>query len=527
MRKVVVAAFGVASLLSACSGNEDAALVNAEPSTPGRTTTTAVSTATTFVTTSAESPATTGAAAPPAVESMPCDPVPSDPARVTCWLLPTPARHSNPTGPGIHIDVAVVAPTEEAAGQPPLVMLAGGPGFGSLGDIEQVLTGSWDRTVVLVDYRGVGLAHPSLACPEVDDLTLGLLSTDESDPASRALYLGSLQACHDRLVGGKIDLAAFNYTEIAADLADLRIALGYPVWDLYGVSNGGRVALEVLRRHPEGIRSRVLDAAAPPQGNLRGELWPHAQRAFDVLFDGCQSSPTCAAAYPNLGITFSQLVNDLAAKPVDVAVNGPEGPGSVTVKFTASTVINALRGALYETTLIPLLPFFISELAAGRGYEQVAQLIADRSIAPRFSEGMSLSVECQEEVAFLPDGFFGAQAAQLPLLAPAISVDRSVDGCRIWDVGRADPSIESPVISDVPTLLLVGQYDPVHPRPSSEEIASGLSNSTLVEFPGLGHGTFGASPCPDSVMSAFLHDPAAPVDATCAIAMPPPAWVLP
>lgn len=408
-----------------------------------------------------------------------------------------------------------------------MVILAGGPGLGSLGEIAGSFVSLFGaRPVVLVDYRGVGDSAPSLQCPEVDELAVPSLAWEADDPTGRAAHLDAARACRDRLVAGGVDLAAYNYTEIAADLAELRAALGYDAWDLYGISNGGRVALEVVRRHPEGIRSLVLDAALPPQGNLPGELWPHASRGFDVLFEGCQVDPSCAAAFPDLRATFERLVNDLARAPVDVTVPAPDGTTSL-VRFTDTAVLNALRQALYETALIPLLPFYISELSAGRRLEEIAQLMLDRVRPQRFSQGMSWSVNCQEEVAFLADDHFERQAEQFPELSAAILADRTVDECAVWDVGRADPSIEHPVVSDIPALILVGEYDPVHPLSSSEAIAGGLSRATLVELPGLGHGTLDAHPCAADLVVGFLADPAAPVDTSCVAAMPPPAWVVP
>jgi pimeloyl-ACP methyl ester carboxylesterase len=196
------------------------------------------------------------------------------------------------------------------------------------------------------------------------------------------------------------------------------------------------------------------------------------------------------------------------------------------VKLTDTAALNSLRNAMYDTALIPLLPLFISELAAGSGYAEVGQLIVERSTARRFSQGMAFSVNCQEEIAFLPGGFFEHQAAQFPTLAPVILTNRAIDACRIWGLGRADPSIDEPVHSDIPALVLVGQYDPVNPRTSSEQVAAGLSRSTLIEFPGLGHRTVTAHPCPASLIAPFLDDPTAPVDTSCVDEMPAPAWLL-
>jgi len=75
--------------------------------------------------------------------------------------------------------------------------------------------------------------------------------------------------------------------------------------------------------------------------------------------------------------------------------------------------------------------------------------------------------------------------------------------------------------------VLVGEYDPVHPRSSGEAITAGLPNATLLELPGLGHGTVRVHECPRQIAHAFLIDPARAVDDGCIATMPAPAWAVP
>ena len=72
-----------------------------------------------------------------------------------------------------------------------------------------------------------------------------------------------MKACHDRL-SPSADLAAFNSTESAYDLADLRAALGIKQWNVFSHSYGTDLALIYMRQDPQGIRSVILDGLAPP-----------------------------------------------------------------------------------------------------------------------------------------------------------------------------------------------------------------------------------------------------------------------
>jgi pimeloyl-ACP methyl ester carboxylesterase len=92
-------------------------------------------------------------------------------------------------------------------------------------------------------------------------------------PATAQRSLDAIQPCHNRLTAKGIDLNAFNSVENAADVADLRTATGIDSWHVYGVSYGTDLALQLMRDHPEGISSVVLDSVAPPQNSLLTHLW--------------------------------------------------------------------------------------------------------------------------------------------------------------------------------------------------------------------------------------------------------------
>jgi pimeloyl-ACP methyl ester carboxylesterase len=83
------------------------------------------------------------------------------------------------------------------------------------------------------------------------------------------------------------------------------------------------------------------------------------------------------------------------------------------------------------------------------------------------------------------------------------------------------------VHSDLPTLVLADEYDPVTPPANSKRVADALSGSTYVEFPGLGHAAVFAVPeCPEIIFRGFLRDPTAPVDTSCVSTMGPPKWAV-
>jgi hypothetical protein len=62
-----------------------------------------------------------------------------------------------------------------------------------------------------------------------------------------------------------------------------------------------------------------------------------------------------------------------------------------------------------------------------------------------------------------------------------------------------------PVRSDVPALVLAGEFDPITPPAWGEMVAANLQNSAFLVFPGEGHGV-SLSECGRSAAITFLND---------------------
>ena len=69
--------------------------------------------------------------------------------------------------------------------------------------------------------------------------------------------------------------------------------------------------------------------------------------------------------------------------------------------------------------------------------------------------------------------------------------------------------------SDVPTLLLAGEFDPVTPPEWAETAARHLANAHLFVFPAVGHGVLDSHVCAADLVRAFLAAPQDPVPPEC------------
>ncbi len=189
-----------------------------------------------------------------------------------------PGEPGAPEGAQVRLHVAIFRSRSEDPLESPVVHLAGGPGSSSLGVagylFQQGMDAVLDRQdLILYDQRGTGYSTPRLDCPEREALTPALLDGSLSRDEANQAIVDAFRRCHDRLASEGIDLEAYTSAASAADLDDLRRSLGYPQLDLYAVSYGTRLALTVMRDHPEAVRSAVLELGLPTRSKPVHRVW--------------------------------------------------------------------------------------------------------------------------------------------------------------------------------------------------------------------------------------------------------------
>ena len=334
----------------------------------------------------------------------------------------------------------------------------------------------------------------------------------------------AVKACRDRLAATGVDLAAYNSTENAADIAELRVALGIDSWNVYGVSYGSKLALTVLRNHPQGIRSVVLDSVSPPneqhrrdvvvgtgqlvQGDLRrlrgtARLRRRLPEPGSRLHGHGEPPRRDAGHHPGHG--------RCPARPVTVNVDG--------FAFAYTLIMSSERGDVSG------VPKMIADMARGDAASVAAAYLALRGppeIIGLGGLGLAFTVFCAEHANLTTEAATLAHAkAVLPGFPERVLQIQPKQGrlfteCPIWNVGKAAPSVSAPAVSDVPVLILEGSFDAATAPEWVDVITPHLKNSQVVSFPFTGHSVLGKSQCAPSIMTAFLDNPTRPVDPTCA-----------
>ncbi len=435
---------------------------------------------------------------------------------IVCGYVLVPEQHATPDGPTIRLEVAILKSKSAAPAPDPLVILQGGPGGSTLEDFAGPFADSplrADRDLVLFDQRGARHSQPELRCPELLELTQQTieqrLSPEEADRRSLEASL----ACRQRLNADGVNLAAFDSFENAADIEWLRQALGYGPINVYGVSYGSQLAQHFMRAYPASLRAVILDAVVPTQGSWLADYPRSQDRAFRELFKACAGDGACNAAYPNLEQVFFQLVDQFNQTPTRIPITDLETRQHYNAVVDGNTLMDILFQFLYVSDLIPALPRMIYGLRGGDSTLIAAVwplLVFDRN----FSVGMYDSVVCAEEMDYQPDDVPADLYPQLAAYAKRSL--RSLQAlCREWQSPPLGAEANQAVVSDVPTLLLNGQFDPITPPGNGEAVARGLSHRYVVTFPTTGHGAAFAGDCPTSVIRAFLDNPNAAPDTAC------------
>jgi len=418
------------------------------------------------------------------------------------------------------------APAVSATPKPdPIVYLSGGPGgAGSFEVAVMVKHGlNADRDVIFVDQRGTHRADPRLGCPEWEQLGYDSVSLPFATESAGAADAKTIKVCHDQWIAAGVDIAAYDSTENAADIAELRVALGIDTWNVYGVSYGSKLALIVLRNHPKGIRSVALDSVSPPTNNIV-ETWgsPPAS-SFKAIFAACAVQATCAKAYPNLESDFTATVNRLDRMPAVTQVKDASGAlATVNIdgfSFVYTIIMASERG---DASGVPKM---IADMARGDARAVAVTYLAMRGpheFVGLGGFGLALTVFCAEHANLTTEAATLAKAkAALPQFPDRVLRVQPKQGrlfteCPMWNVGKAAPAVSAPIMSDVPVLILEGVFDAATAPEWVDVITPDLKNVQVVSFPFTGHSVLGKSTCALSTMSAFLDNPTRPVDPSCA-----------
>ncbi|HEY3675070.1 MAG TPA: alpha/beta hydrolase [Candidatus Tumulicola sp.] len=457
-----------------------------------------------------------GSAAPSAPQFVP-GPCPAMPQPIPalkqakCGTIKVPENRNRPSGRMITLSVAIVPAATKPKKSDPIVWLAGGPGDDAITEIPMALAGKLnaDRDVIFMSQRGTYSAVPKLTCAPVDRWAAETLDMPYDAAATGKAYRDATLACLKEVAAKTSDLGAYNTLESAADVDDLRLALHFDKWNVYGISYGTDLALTYMKTHPAGIRSVAIDGIFPPQLAGGVSSWTSAGEGINAVFAACRAQAACSKRYGDIGATFRRLVIQYEAAPKTVSVAVPGQAGKVKVKISGGML---LQWAVSPGThLAAKVPGAFYALAHGDP-APIASTWAIPKLDPNgigvLSNGLFYGVACGEWVPYETEQSVVAAGRRafptfpISILRNAPNLPFMRQNCSVSNVSPAPSLIREATRSNIPTLVVSAQYDGQTAASFGPLVARTLPNATVVTIPNIAHVAYG-SPSADANKCAY------------------------
>ncbi len=418
----------------------------------------------------------------------------------------------------------------------PIIAEEGGPGYGSTGSragyLELFAPLHDRRDILLVDNRGTGKSQ-ALDCPLV-----------QKEPNPR---FAGIRAC-----GAQLGDAAYLYGSglAADDLAAVLDALNISIINLYGDSYGTFFSQTFAGRHPERLRSVILDSAYPPvnQSPWYPEIATTARFAFDAA---CKRSPTCSNLPGSSMARITKLAESLRAHPFTGYAHDGEGVLRKTTADAAALDYLMVSNATVSVVYRELDPAARAYLDHGDS-APLLRLLAENHSADEsggssdpsaYSQALFVSVSCSDYPQIydmtLPVGQRKLQRNQViaeeqqkhpNLYAPftigefdQVPLDTSVlDLCLVWPppmVAAYPPGHPVPPhaqFTKAPVLVLSGDLDSLTPARQGKHASKLFDNGRQIIVENSFHVTADGDEdnCASVIAQRFVRD-LDPGDTSC------------
>jgi len=453
-----------------------------------------------------------------------------DEGEYRCGYVLVPEDRTRADSRLIRLSVLKIATIEDAATDTAMIRLTGGPGGTSLsmGRINAYKSGGnrglrRHGDLIFFDQRGTGYSEGNICRAVPMPYQYGRDSYAEG----KAAFWHDIELCFAEAGERGISIDGYTTWQNALDVRDIRRALGYDNWTLFGVSYGTELAQAVMQVDADGTRAAILDSIVPAgyaTNDMLGLFASGFQSALTAAEAMCEADAACAKAYPGMAGRFIAAFESYDAEPLELTgLNKAQAVGGqLTIDGTLAA--NAVFQALYDKRIFGDLPALLSVLES-RDADALSTYVNELGypIDHRYGRGMSITMNCRGGFREVPDAMSAPIQTGTSMKA-WMEITHFYDECdRVIDPS-ADPASRGPLVTDIPILLAAGTVDPITPPYYADHALRGFSNATLATFPHTGHGGLVSNwaACGRPLIDAFLADPAAELDVSCAAATPAP-----
>ncbi|NSL87199.1 alpha/beta fold hydrolase [Chitinophaga sp. Mgbs1] len=401
------------------------------------------------------------------------------------YLFTVPENYGQADTRQIQLAVMVLHSWSQTPLKDPVLFIQGGPGAAASADI-----GFWqdhpfreNRDIILVDLRGTGCSVPAL-CTGEGARMIALLAADSRDTTT-AGKTRVVQGCMAQMKKDSVDLSTYSSRAVARDLHALKAAMGYPQWNIYGVSYGTHIAMTYLEMFPTDVRATVLDAPVAPMSGYYNHLTGNFARSLRLFFDHLRNDKTAAVNYPGLETLFYQTLHDLEKQPLEVAADK-------SILSSGKFILNAddmaliVQQCLYDQQLTQVLPLMITAFH-DRNKPMTEALVKAFSNRLSMAYGAFYCMLYNDMLCHNSLEGYRQDAARYPDL-PLHYFESDMQAAKNWPVNPRQEAFAAGVsLAQQQVLLLTGEMDPLIAPADAAQLTTVFPHGFLITLPGAGH----------------------------------------
>ena len=441
----------------------------------------------------------------PRIESCDCA-FKSDSLKTRCAWLVVPENRTRPNGRSIKLPFIIVESNNPNKHPDPVLYTAGGPGASSLAGVKFIQEREFtkDRDYIAFEQRGTWYALPRLNCIESGEM---LKDSYRKGLNRDSMVLEGVKTCRARLTAAGIDLSAYNTEENAADIEDLRRALGIDSINLVGISYSGGLMLTVVRNYPEHIRSVVLDSPLPGFISYDESALFNINEALERIFVNCERDSINQELYGDLKHRFRNYFTSIGKSEFYFMYKEKNNPDSIRIHYTRDDIIDFLMDMLSSNAELKNIPFFITQIISGNHLPYMRHYFDGIFSRGDNANGTRYSVYCSEQIAYADEQVIKKENQIFPWLAGYHFNNVNHAVCRCWEVPAENPVVRAPVLSNIPALLGSGDTNPWCRPVFNDWIHHFLPNSQRLLFTDKTHGPILSTRDGDLLLAKFLDNP--------------------
>lgn len=437
------------------------------------------------------------------------DSVWADTNKVSCYLIPVERNFTKPRDKEYHLAVATV-PAIANDGQDPVLYLHGGPGIATLENMPRYLKSKTfskiriNHPLVFFDYRGTGFSEPAF-CETLNDSVNTISSLKKELESQINMTIAAYRNCNEEILKKDIQVTDFSSLQSAADAESIRNALGITKWNIYSVSHGTTVALNMMRTFPKKIRSVILDSPFPTNAPWIDFIHPF-DTCFKFLENYIKADSLATAHFPDIRKDFNKITTRLQATPFEFPVTKSTGQ---PLTFNASDFCWSVWSAMLDPSTIPLVPIALKEIAAGNDsvLARWALVFSNPDAFGKFALAQSKAILLYETKPRFREETEEYLLKNYPDFAYFITPGIEAILFNEFRPQRPPKKYFNAVKSKIPVLIYAGEFDPVCPPLFAQATARKLSNPTTIIVPAASHAAMFVDDCTRNIGTEFFLNP--------------------